>query len=95
MAYWGCLKIYTSENDSFRHQVNHIPMFDVWAYKDALFAHFLSTNSVILDQLFTDFQFFKLKPGQTPLSFVSIVETRAEELTDCGHGDINESVMKT
>ena len=48
MAYWGCLKIFTSENDSFRHQVNQIPMFDVWAFKDALFAHFHSTNSVIL-----------------------------------------------
>ena len=70
-------------------------MFDVWAFKDALFAHFLSTNSVVLDQLFTDFQLLKLKPGQTHLSFVSIVETRAKELTDCGHGDIEDSVMKT
>ena len=95
MAYWGCLKIFTSDNDSFRHQVNQIPMFDVWAFKDALFAHFHSTNSVILDQLLTDFQLMKLKPGQPPLSFISIVEARAEELTDCGHNDISDMIMKT
>ena len=63
MAYWGCLKIFESKNDSFRHQVNQISMFDVWAFKDTLFAHFLSTNSVVLDQLFTYFQLLKLKPG--------------------------------
>ena len=95
MAYWGCLKIVASENDIFRHQVNRIPMFDVWAFKDAIFSHFLSTNSVVLDHFFTHFQLLKLKPGQTPLSFVSIVETTTEELTDCGHGDIEDSVMKT
>ena len=44
MAYWGCLKIFASENDSFCNQVNQIPKFDVWAFKDSLFAHFLSTN---------------------------------------------------
>ena len=27
-------------------------MFDVWAFKDALFAHFLSNNLVFLDQMF-------------------------------------------
>ena len=95
MAYWGCLKIFTSENDSFRHQVQQIPMFDVWAFKDALFAHFLNDNSVYLDQMLTDFQLLTLKHGQTPLSFVSLVEAKAEELTDCGHGDIEDSVMKT
>ena len=44
MACWGCLMIFTLENDSFRHQVNQIPMFDVWAFKDALFAQFHSTK---------------------------------------------------
>ena len=28
MAFWGCLKIFTSENDRFPHQVQQIPMFD-------------------------------------------------------------------
>ena len=45
MAYWGCLKIFVSENDSFRHQVNQIPMFDVWAFKDALFSQFCNSGS--------------------------------------------------
>ena len=44
MAYWGCLKIFTSENESFRHEVQRIPIFDVWAFKEALFSHFLSNN---------------------------------------------------
>ena len=70
-------------------------MFDVRAFKDALFAHFLSNNSVILDQICTDFRLLKLKPNQSQLSFVSIVEARAEELTDWGHENKEDGVMKT
>ena len=43
----------------------------------------------------TDFRSIKLKPGQTPLSFISVVEIRAKELTDCGHCDISDAIMKT
>ena len=56
-------------------------MFDVWAFKDALFAHFLNDNSVYLDQILNDFQLLTLKHGQTPIRFVSLVEAKAEELT--------------
>ena len=95
MAYWGCLKIFTSENDSFRHLVQQIPMFDVWAFKDALFAHFLNSNFVYFDQMSSDFQLLHIKQGQTPLSFVSLMEAKAEAITDCGHGDIEDDVMET
>ena len=95
VAYWGCLKIFVSENHSFRHEAQQIPLFDVWTFKDNLFSHFLSDNSVIIDQLFTEFQLMKISPGQDPMSFASAVETKAEKLYDCGYGDIEDQFMKT
>ena len=44
--------------------------------------------------MFTDIQLMKNRPGQTPLSFVPVVEAKAEKLTDCGYGDIKDSAMK-
>ena len=68
-------------------------MFDVWTFKDALFEHFLSNNAVYLDQMFTGFQLLTLRPGRTPMNFVAKVVTKAEEITYCGHGDIEDSVI--
>ena len=50
---------------------------------------------MLFDQMFTEFQLMKIRPGQEPLSFMSIVETKAENLTDCGYGEMDDSVMKT
>ena len=96
MAYWGCLKLFTSENISFRHESLQIPLFDVWTFKDALFAHFRSDNSILLDKLFTDFMMMRIRSGQDPIGFVEVVEKKAQALVECGyHGEFDDTLMKT
>ena len=45
--------------------------------------------------MFTEFQLLRIRPTQDPLSFVSLMETKAEKLSDCGYGDIEDSIMQT
>ena len=44
--------------------------------------------------MLTEFQLKKIRSDQEPLSFVPIVEAKTENLTDCGYGVIEDSVMK-
>ena len=96
MAYRGCLKLFVSENISFRHESLQIPQFDVWTFKDALFSHFKSDNSILIDRLFTEFQLMKIRGGQDLLEFVEAVEKKATALWDCGFNrDIDDKLLKT
>ena len=63
--------------------------------KDALFAYFLSKNTVFLDPIFTEFQLMRIKPGPDHLTFVVVIKAKAEKLSDCGFGDIEDSIIKT
>ena len=97
MAYWGCLKLFVSENSSFRHESQQIPQFDVWTFKDALIAHFKSDNTILIDKLFTEFQLMKIRGGQDVMEFVeAIIERKATTLWDCGfRREIDDYLMKT
>ena len=96
MAYWGCLKLFVSENSSFSHESQHIPQFDVWTFKDALFAHFKSDNTILIDKLFTEFQLMKIRGGQDVMDFVEAIEKKATTLWDCRfRREIDDYLIKT
>ena len=84
MAYWGCLKIFLSENNSFLLEALQIPQFDVWTFKDVLFSHIKSNNSILIDKLFTEFQLMKIRGGQDALDFVDAFERQSTTLWECG-----------